>query len=89
MTADRIRDALEREPFRPFSLRLVDGRSIEVSHPEFVFIPPVPRPREVMFSAVVPDDDEQFTTHWIDIALVVSLVIEPKVATPIENGGDV
>jgi len=31
-----IREALDRRPFAVFSIGLVDGRSFEVRHPEFV-----------------------------------------------------
>lgn len=33
-----IREALRRQPFEPFSIRLADGRSIPVDHPEFVAV---------------------------------------------------
>jgi hypothetical protein len=31
-----IRNALRERPFRPFELRLMDGRRVPVTHPEFV-----------------------------------------------------
>jgi hypothetical protein len=36
MDIQGIREALHREPFEPFSIRLADGRSLPVSHPDFV-----------------------------------------------------
>ena len=40
MDIKSIREALKREPFRPFTLSLADGRSVDVNHPEFVAITP-------------------------------------------------
>ncbi len=31
-----VREALHREPFEPFEIRLADGRSLPVPHPDFV-----------------------------------------------------
>ena len=33
-----IREALHRQPFQPFALRLADGRSLRVPHPDFVAV---------------------------------------------------
>jgi hypothetical protein len=38
MQRDAIREALHKQPFRPFTLRLADGRGLPVSHPDFVAI---------------------------------------------------
>ena len=40
MNLEAIRDALHRQPFRPFGLRLVDGRELHVPHPDFVAVSP-------------------------------------------------
>jgi len=31
-----VREALHRQPFEPFAIRLADGRSLPVPHPDFV-----------------------------------------------------
>ena len=36
MTVNRFREALRAEPFQPFMIRLLDGRTFRVRHPEFV-----------------------------------------------------
>ena len=36
MDAEGVREALRREPFEPFAIRLADGRSVEVKHPKSV-----------------------------------------------------
>jgi hypothetical protein len=58
-----LREALRREPFEPFTIRLADGRSVGVAHPEFVAV----GTRRVI---VVAEDDS-----WsvIEPLLIVSL----------------
>ena len=34
-TANQVREAIKAQPFRPFVVRLVDGRSYPVPHPDF------------------------------------------------------
>ena len=31
-----VREALHKQPFEPFAIRLADGRSLPVPHPDFV-----------------------------------------------------
>lgn len=38
MDLQGLRDALKREPFEPFTIRLSDGRALPVDHPEFVAV---------------------------------------------------
>ncbi len=54
MEINALRDALHRQPFRPFSLRLADGRDLFVSHPDFVAV----SPRRVV---VINHQDESHT----------------------------
>ena len=35
-----IRDELRARPFRPFRLRLDDGRTFDVHHPDYLFVGP-------------------------------------------------
>jgi hypothetical protein len=35
-----IREALHKQPFSPFALRLADGRTLPVGHPDFVALHP-------------------------------------------------
>ena len=36
MTAEQFREVLHQQPFRPFTIRMADGRAFEVVHPDFV-----------------------------------------------------
>jgi len=69
-----VRQALRREPFQPFALRLADGRSIAVRHPDFVAL----GQRHVF---VVHEDDSWST---IEPLLIVSIDQIP----PAKEGGN-
>jgi hypothetical protein len=38
MDIKSVREALHKQPFEPFAIRLTDGRSLPVAHPDFVAI---------------------------------------------------
>jgi hypothetical protein len=40
MDVAAFRDALHKELFEPFTIRLADGRSLPVPHPDFVAVAP-------------------------------------------------
>ncbi len=58
-----VREALHAQPFVPFALRLADGRSLPVPHPDFVAV----TPRRVIVGA---SDD---TWSVVEPLLIVSL----------------
>jgi hypothetical protein len=41
MDTSTIREAVLRHPFRPFTLRMNDGREYYIPHPEYVAVSPV------------------------------------------------
>ena len=43
MTSAQLKATLRQQPFRPFTVRMVDARSFTVSHPEWVFVSPTGR----------------------------------------------
>lgn len=61
---------LHQQPFRAFEIRLLDGRSLTVNHPDFVALPPPPQKRDI----VVWD---AAGVHVVDLALIQE--ITPKV----------
>jgi hypothetical protein len=38
MDTEGLREALRRQPFEPFTIRLADGRALRVPHSEFVAV---------------------------------------------------
>ena len=36
MTTEQFKSALHHQPFRPFKIRMADGRLFDVPHPDFV-----------------------------------------------------
>ena len=69
MTIDKLRDAYNAQPFRPFVIHLADGRHIPVQHREFIMA--VPSGRTVVVCQ--PDD----TLNIIDLLLVTDLELKP------------
>jgi hypothetical protein len=72
MTLNQLRQALARQPFRPFTLVLADGRSFVISHPEFMAV--APNGREVTLY------EEDSTQHFLDTILIAQLIIPPEPA---------
>jgi hypothetical protein len=72
---------MHRAPFLGFDLRLVDGRSFHVPHPDFLAVPQNDRGRELLFH------DADGTSHRLDVLLVVDIE-EPVLpdSTPSPNG---
>jgi hypothetical protein len=92
-SADQIRRALMRQPFRPFTLKMTDGTIYTVPGAEWLSVPPaVTRPQEVAFY-VKPEPDEasqveSYEVHWLDLHQIME-VIESKVsAAKVEGNGE-
>lgn len=68
MTIETLDRAYRAVPFRPFSFRLADGRSLPVPHPEFLAYNPKGRLALVL--------DERDGAEYVDLLLVVSLSFE-------------
>jgi hypothetical protein len=58
-----IREALHKQPFEPFTLRLADGRTLSVRHRDFVAL----HPRRI----IVVDDDASWSV--VEPLLIVSI----------------
>jgi hypothetical protein len=63
-----VREALHRQPFEPFAIRLADGRSLPAPHPDFVAL----TSRRV----IVGGEDDSWSI--IEPLLIVSLDCLPK-----------
>jgi hypothetical protein len=69
MDVEHVRTAVHQQPFEPFTIRLSDGRSLPVKHPEFVAISP---------NLVVVIGEKGYGTSNIDPFLIVSIEYEGR-----------
>lgn len=69
-TIEKLRKLYDSRPFRPFLIRLADGRSIPVTHPELITAAPGGR----TVAVYLPDD----TLEIIDVPLVTDLEVPPS-----------
>jgi hypothetical protein len=82
MHTTAISEALHKQPFQPFTIRLADGRAVNVRHPDFVAI----SPRRVL---VINADDESVT--WLEPLLIGSIDFNgmpPKQVAETNTGGE-
>ncbi len=75
MDLQGVREALRKEPFEPFAIRLADGRSLPVAHPEFVAV----GKRRLV---VIAEDD---SCSFVEPLMIVSLD-QIKKSPPGSNG---
>lgn len=68
MTTVQLRKLYESRPFQPFRLRMADGRSLYVGHPEWMAFSPSGR------TVVIHERDDSF--QIIDLLLVTSIEVK-------------
>lgn len=66
-TTSQVREVIQAQPFRPFIVRLADGRNYQIDHPELAMLGP--GNMNILF--VCGDE----AIHLIDVPLIVELVI--------------
>ena len=59
MTSEQLKATLRQQPFRPFTIRMVDGRSFTVSHPEWVMVSPTGR------TAILVEPDDSYSIVYL------------------------
>jgi hypothetical protein len=67
MTAEQFRATLHLQPFRAFTIRMADGRSFAVAHPDFVALSPSGR------TVIVVQPDESYRV--LDLLLMSELQV--------------
>jgi hypothetical protein len=82
MKVDELKRAKDQWPFQPFEIRMADGRSITVRHPDtLAWDPETPRTAIVLI--------EGGGWEFIDVALITSLGIPaPKRSAERPSAGD-
>jgi hypothetical protein len=82
---DRVREVMHQQPFRPFTVHLLNGSSYLVKHPDFLALPPGTRKRDI----VLYGDDG---VHLIDLALIQEIVLagegSPSMSPPEGDGAE-
>lgn len=70
MTIDEFKVALHRQPFRPFTIRMADGRTFPVHHRDFVARSPSGR-------TITVYHDEDDRSSILDLLLMTELEVLP------------
>ena len=67
MTTEQFRSTLRQQPFRPFTIRMADGRTFDVPHPDFVAQSPSGR------TVIVVQTDESYSV--LDLLLMTEVEV--------------
>lgn len=67
MTTEQFKTTLHLQPFRPFTIRMADGRAFVVAHPDFVAQSPSGR------TVIVFQPDESYSV--LDLLLMTELQV--------------
>jgi hypothetical protein len=65
-TRQQVRDAMHTQPFRGFTIKLSDGRTFFIHHPDFIAVPANERGRDVTVN-------DREGTHRIDLLHIVEV----------------
>jgi hypothetical protein len=74
MTIEQFRATLHQLPFRPFTIRMADGRSLEVAHRDFIAQSPSGR------TVIVVQADESYSV--LDMLLMSELEVHAANGRP-------
>jgi len=69
MRAEFLYDTIHAEPFRPFTISLADGKTFQVTHPDWIGF------RQGSRTAAIFWETDRVTL--IDVGLITSLDVEP------------
>ena len=67
MTVEQFKATLHQQPFRPFTIRMADGRAFDVTHRDFIAMSPTGR------TVIVYLDDENYSV--LDLLLMSELQV--------------
>jgi hypothetical protein len=70
MTIEQISEFHKARPFRPFTIRMADGRSFRIPEPEYLSHPPSGR------TVIVFDENDSF--HILDSVMITHVVVEDE-----------
>jgi hypothetical protein len=69
MTSEQLRAAHKSTPFRPFTIRMADGRAFFIPHQDFMLVSPSGR------TAVIYNDDD--SASIVDLLLMSEIELSP------------
>jgi len=69
MTVEQLQGVLRANPFRPFAIRMADGRIFQIPHPDFLSMSPTGR------TVIAYGADDSFSI--IDLLLMTELEVGP------------
>ncbi len=78
MTVEQLKLAHSATPFRPFTIRMADGRTFPVTHPEFMSRSKSGR------TVVVSNDDD--SSSILDLLLMTEIEYEAPKTKPVKRG---
>jgi hypothetical protein len=67
MTSEQLKATIRQQPFRPFTIRMVDGRAFTITHPDFVMVSPTGR------TAILFEPDDSYSV--VDLMLMNELEV--------------
>ncbi len=73
MTIEQLRTTLRAQPFLPFTIRMADGRSFSIPHPDFLSMSPTGR------TAVIFHEDG--SASIVDLLLMTELELAAPATT--------
>ena len=70
----RVRSLLDATPFRPFVIRMADGREYRIEHPDFVLaaVSDVPQ---------ITIEESDGRQHYLSVLLITSIKHAPAIAS--------
>jgi hypothetical protein len=73
MTTEQLRAVHKATPFRPFTIRMADGRSFNVAHPDFISVSPAGR------TVVIYNQDD--SASIVDLLLMSEIELSPPTSS--------
>ncbi len=70
MITEQFKSTLRLQPFRPFTIRMADGRTFDVAHPDFVAQSPTGR------TVIVFQQDDSYSL--LDLLLMTQVEVHPS-----------
>jgi hypothetical protein len=81
MELSQLRDTIKAQPFKPFTLTLVDGRRYLVPHPEFLWVPPGKR-----YTMAFYNNEEAQALTMVDAVMISTIEFGDTRPTSPPNG---